>query len=179
MKGFKLPETFLTERIECRRHRREEAEEMFYAYASKPAVTQFLIWPTHACIEDTRRYIRYAAARWDSGLEFAWTIRLKPRERLIGSIGLVKAPGELQVGYVFSPTVWGLGLAGEALGGLLDFTKGRMVEPIVSYVHPENLASIRVLENAGFSQITGESAAFIFPNLDGRAHTVLKFRLNA
>lgn len=174
-----LPAAFETLRCNLHRHRREDAEELFYAYASKQEVTRFLIWPTHTCIDDTRRYLRYARAQWDEQLAFAWTIRLKPHGRLIGSIGLLLIAGEWQVGYVFSPTVWGKGVAGEVLKGLMNLIKGHFDEPIVSIVHPENIASIRVLEKAGFSRIAGTPEEFVFPNLDGMAHPALKFRLNA
>ncbi|MFM8348931.1 MAG: GNAT family N-acetyltransferase [Bacteroidota bacterium] len=173
-----LPPTFETSRCTLHRHRREDAEEMFYAYASKPEVTRFLIWPTHSSIEETRQYLRYAIAQWDADQSFAWTVRLKPYGRLIGSIGLVKSEAEWQVGYVFSPTSWGKGLASEVLIGLLGLIKGHLNEPIVSYVHQENPASSRVLEKAGFIRTADPSEQFVFPNLNGGAHPGLKFRLN-
>jgi hypothetical protein len=53
-----LPELYQTDRLVVARLRYEDAEEMFYAYASKPEATRFVTWLTHKSIADTRSYLR-------------------------------------------------------------------------------------------------------------------------
>lgn len=176
---MQTPDWYQTERLMIRPHHREEAEEIFYSYASKTEVTRYVTWATHSSIDDTRRYLRQAIAQRSEDSGAAYTIRLKRPNRVVGSIGLVHVRGEWQVGYVYSPTVWGNGLATEALIGLFQAIECQLDESIFSYVHPDNKASVRVLEKAGFVRDGLVVEGFSFPNLGGQVHPCIRFRLKA
>src|SRR5688500_20309478 len=94
-----MPATVETERLLLQRLRYEDAEEIFYAYASKPEATRFLSWATHQSVDETRSYLKYAVESWNFGTDYAYSIRLKNRI-LIGSIGVVNDDGKIQLGYV-------------------------------------------------------------------------------
>ena len=47
MSRLSLPAIIRTERLLLQRLRYEDAEEIFYAYASKPEATRYVSWPTH------------------------------------------------------------------------------------------------------------------------------------
>lgn len=57
----------------------------------------------------------------------------------------------LSLGYKFTPNVWGKGYATEFVNGIIEHTvlHGNITE-IIARTHPENIASIRVLEKTGF-----------------------------
>ena len=150
MVRLNLPAQFFTNRLSVQALKYEDAEEIFYAYASKPEATRFVSWPTHQSIEDTRKFLRYVVSAWDTGTEYAFSVRNKQNARLIGSFGIVNDNGKLQFGYIYSPTQWGNGYAtevGRAMMKLLMNEPG--VYRIQSFVDSENTASARVLENCG------------------------------
>src|ERR1700755_3074027 len=108
-----LPERIDTERLILSRLRYEDAEELFYAYASKPEATRFMSWPTHQSLRDTRSFLNYAVKAWTDGADYSFSVRIKETNRFIGSFGIIHDEGKIQFGYVFSPTQWGKGYATE------------------------------------------------------------------
>src|SRR6185295_6455831 len=102
-----IPEQIETERLVLQRLKYEDAEQIFYTYASKPESTRFMLWPTHQTIEDSRSFLKYAVTGWNAGKDYSFGIRLRKVNRFIGSCGLVHDEGKIQFGYVLSPTHWG------------------------------------------------------------------------
>jgi RimJ/RimL family protein N-acetyltransferase len=79
--------------------------------------------------------------------ECCWAIAERRSNRLIGMIGLIFHPEEpYELGYWLGRPHWGQGFATEAVQALAQTLGG----PLVAYVFPENVASSRVLEKAGF-----------------------------
>ena len=72
-----LPEQIETKRLMLKRLRYEDAEEIFYTYASKPEATKYVSWPTHQGIGDTRKYVAYAIQAWNRGIDYTFGIRAK------------------------------------------------------------------------------------------------------
>jgi ribosomal-protein-alanine N-acetyltransferase len=123
MDRLTLPEKIETERLILQRLRYEDAEEIFYTYASKSEVTKYLSWPTHERVDDTRAFLRHAIESWEKGLDFSYAIRLKQSHQLIGSFGLIYEAGKIQFGYAISPTHWNKGLATEACSKMMNMLK--------------------------------------------------------
>lgn len=144
-----MPPAFETERLLLQRLRYEDAEEIFYAYASKPQATRYLSWPTHDTVDETRSFLQYAVDSWNFGTEYAYSIRLKTGI-LIGSIGVINDNGKVQLGYVLSPVHWGQELMTEACRQILSALQPmRELYRIGTFVDADNAASIRVLEKCG------------------------------
>lgn len=173
-----LPEKVETDRLILQRLRYEDAEEIFYTYASKPEVTKYLSWPTHRTVEDTRTFVRYAFDSWTLGLDYTYSIRLKTNAKLIGSFGVINENGKIQFGYAFSPTEWGQGYATEACTELMQLLK---VVPgifrIGTFVDVDNLASVRVLEKSGLVMEARLDKWFRFVNQENQPKDCLLFRL--
>ncbi|MEM9561599.1 MAG: GNAT family N-acetyltransferase [Actinomycetota bacterium] len=55
------------------------------------------------------------------------------------------------IGYSLHPDHWGRGFATEAVGGLVDRLIDDGVRRFVATIHPDNLASMRVVERLGFA----------------------------
>jgi [ribosomal protein S5]-alanine N-acetyltransferase len=150
MELLKLPEKIITERLILQRLRYEDAEEIFYTYASKTDVTKYLSWPTHQSIEDTKTFLRYAVESWELGLDFSYSIRLKDSHQLIGGFGAINETGKIQFGYAISPIHWNKGYTTEACRKMMEVLKGfTQIYRIATFVDTENIASIRVLEKSG------------------------------
>ncbi len=173
-----FPALVETDRLLLQRLRYEDAEEIFYAYASKPEATRFVSWPTHQTIRDTRNYLRYAIPAWRAGIDYAFSIREKNTGRLIGSIGVLVNEGKAQFGYVFSPTVWGQGYATEACRAVLPIVRQLPgIFRIGTFVDAENMASARVLEKCGLVEEARLPKWFRFVNQGNAARDCILFRL--
>ena len=173
-----LPDHIVTERLSLRRLRYEDAEEIFFTYASKPEVTRFVSWPTHRTLQDTKAFLRYAINGWDSGTDYSFAIRLLESNRLIGSIGVINENGKLQFGYVFSPTQWNKGYATEVCLTLMSLLRNQKgVYRIQSFVDVENVSSERVLIKSGLVEEARLPRWFRFVNQDNEAKDCILFRL--
>ncbi|CAN5428348.1 GNAT family N-acetyltransferase [soil metagenome] len=145
-----IPERIETERVIIARLRTEEAEEIFYTYASKAEATKFMSWPTHQSLGDTRTFLKHAVSGWKQGTDYSFGIRLKEHNRFIGSCGLLNEDGKVQFGYILSPTHWGKGYATEVCRKLMQVVRSiPEVYRISTFVDAENLASSRVLLKSG------------------------------
>ena len=91
-----IPAQIETERLALARLKYEEAEEIFYTYASKPEATKYMSWPTHTDLKDTRAFLNYAVSGWNAGTDYSFGIRLKQFNRFIGSCGLLNDQGKVQ-----------------------------------------------------------------------------------
>ncbi|MDV3307271.1 MAG: GNAT family N-acetyltransferase [Cyclobacteriaceae bacterium] len=150
MERLDLDETFETERLIFRRLMYEDAEEIFYAYASKPEATRYVSWATHRSVADTQRFLMHTRAAWAAGTDYSFSIRLKNTHRLVGSIGALNEYGKIQFGYIISPAHWNKGYATEATRRFMELLAAqRGVYRIGTLVDVANVASQRVLEKSG------------------------------
>jgi ribosomal-protein-alanine N-acetyltransferase len=173
-----VPESIETERVSLSRLRREDAEEIFYSYASKPEATKFMLWPTHQSLADTRSFLTRAAYGWNAGSDYSFGIRLKDTQRLIGGCGLVNEEGKIQFGYVLSPTHWGRGLATEVCRSLMEVVRGLPgVYRVSTFVDADNVASVRVLLKSGLVEEARLEKWLRFVNQDNQPKDCLIFRL--
>ncbi len=173
-----LPDQIVTDRLYLHRLRYEDAEEIFYTYASKSEVTRFVSWPTHQTLQDTKEFLRYAINGWDSGTDYSFAVRLKESNRLIGSIGVINDNGKLQFGYVFSTTQWNKGYATEVCQRLMSLLRNQKgVYRIQTFVDAENVSSARVLVKSGLVEEARLSRWFRFVNQNNEAKDCILFRL--
>ena len=71
-----------TERLTLRRFEIEDAENMFYNWASDPEVTKYLTWPTHKSVEVTETIIKEWVSQYDRKDFYQWAIELNDLEQL-------------------------------------------------------------------------------------------------
>jgi ribosomal-protein-alanine N-acetyltransferase len=167
-----------TERLLLQRLRYEDAEEIFYTYASKPEATKFLSWPTHRTIEDTRAFLRYALESWNHGTDYSFSIRLKDSAKLIGAFGIMHDDGKIQFGYVLSPTHWGNGYATEVCKCIMNVLKTfPTVFRVGTFVDLANTDSINVLIKSGLVEETRLEKWFRFVNQNNEPKDCALFRL--
>src|SRR5688572_30037884 len=160
-----LPERINTERLFLQRLRYEDAEEIFYTYASKPEATRYMAWPTHQSVDDTRSFLRYVIHSWDQGMDYSFSIRLKDTGKLIGSFGLIHDNGKIQFGYILSPTAWGHGYATEACTRMMNVLRTfPSLFRISTFVDTANTASVRVLLKSGLVEEARLEKWFRFVN---------------
>jgi RimJ/RimL family protein N-acetyltransferase len=81
-----------------------------------------------------------------------WAVEEKATGRMIGRVGLWNPeewPG-LEVGWMIHRSCWGRGLATEAARAAIEAAFRELgVDHVISVIHPENAASMRVAERVG------------------------------
>lgn len=113
-----------TERLTLRRFMIEDAENMYYNWASEDEVTRFLTWPTHKSVQDSERVIDQWIKSYEDKKTYQWAIELNDLEQPIGSISAVKVDDEIdavEVGYCIGTKYWNKGYATEALAEVIRF----------------------------------------------------------
>lgn len=173
-----LPDKIRTERLLIQRLMYEDAEEIFYAYASKPEATKYLSWRTHQSIRDTQDFLRSSRIGWSSGTDYSFSIRLIGTNRLVGSFGTVNEDGKLQFGYVLSPVQWGNGYATEVVRKMMEIFRVQTgVFRIGTFVDVANVASQRVLIRSGLIEEARLPEWFRFVNQENEPRDCILYRL--
>ncbi len=77
----------------------------------------------------------------------------KQTGQIVGFCGPKFLPdsGDVDLGYRFLPKFWGIGLATESSRAVMDYARLELgLRRLVGWVHPDNVASARVLTKLGF-----------------------------
>jgi [ribosomal protein S5]-alanine N-acetyltransferase len=173
-----IPDRIETPRLTLQRLRYEDAEEIFYAYASKPEATQYVAWPTHQSIQETRSYLNYVIPQWEKGVDYSFSARLKETNRLVGSFGIVNDQGKVQFGYILSPTQWNRGYATEMCSAVVSMLMQLSdIHRIWTLVDADNTASVKVLMKAGLKEEARLQKWYRFINQDNQPKDCILFRL--
>jgi [ribosomal protein S5]-alanine N-acetyltransferase len=173
-----LLEQIETKQLLLQRVRYEDAEEIFYSYASKAEATKYVSWPTHIQIKDTRDYLAYAIKAWNLGIDYSFAIRLRDTNQLIGTFGVLNDHGKLQFGYILTPTQWGKGYATEVCQAMMPILRMQNgVFRIGTFVDAENIASAKVLQKSGLIEEVRLTKWFRFVNQNNEPRDCILFKL--
>lgn len=126
-----------------------------YEYSCLQSVTQYLLWYPHSDPGYTRRYIGRLREEYREGRFYDWgiTVNEGTRSKLIGTCGFTQIDcGQRsgEIGYVLSPSYWGMGIAPEAAARVVTFgfeTLG--LNRIEARYMTGNSRSRRVMEKIG------------------------------
>lgn len=106
-------------------------------------------------LEDAAQYIlQWPMKSYEQNGFGLWLVALKDTLTPIGICGLIKREGldDPDVGYAFLPEFWKQGYAIEAASATMLYSKEMLgINRIVAITAPDNLASIRVLNNLGLT----------------------------
>jgi len=146
--------TFETERLLLRPPRLTDAPALF-CFLGDTSAMQYTT--PQASLRDCRRYLA-AHERQRRRIGCApWVIAEKAVGATIGFGGLYEDPFDpgwgVEVGYFFSPAVWGQGYATELTLFCVALARQTARWPVLrAFAHPQNTASQRVLSKSGFQQ---------------------------
>jgi ribosomal-protein-alanine N-acetyltransferase len=153
--------TIVTGRLTLRAFTEKDAEPLYHLMNDEE-VMRYFPSTTPPNLERVQRLVRMQIEHWDEHGHGWWAATLSSTGELIGWNGLQYLPetDEVEVGYLLGKAYWGRGLATEgAREGLRHGFETLNLDRIVGIVHPENLASRRVLEKLGMS-LTGPARYF-------------------
>lgn len=161
--------------------------EAAFAWFSDPIVMRFTPAGPDISIEQTKaRLANYQEHQTEHGFS-RWIVLDRHSGRPIGDSGLLALQeyGWIDLGFRLVQPYWGQGLATEAAcawvrAAFVDFH----VDRLTAFVHPENVASIRVLEKLGFhaerrDTIMGmNSIVFSLTGNDGKTDSCFRPRMS-
>ena len=113
-----------TARLTLRRFEIEDAESMYYNWASDPQVTKYLTWPVHESVGVTEQVLKDWISQYEKKDYYQWAIELNELEQPIGSIGAIRVNDETEsvaIGYCIGREFWNKGYTTEALTELIRF----------------------------------------------------------
>ena len=143
--------TLQTERLTLRMFRESDLD----AYAEMcgdPEVMRHLGDGQPMSREDAWRHMAMVLGHWQLRGYGLWAVEERASGEMIGRIGCYNPEGwpELEVGWALRRRYWGRGYAIEAARASLRFAFTDLNrEHVVSVIHPQNAASIRVAEKLG------------------------------
>jgi [ribosomal protein S5]-alanine N-acetyltransferase len=127
--------------------------EAAFGWFGDPIVMRFTPTGPDTCIDHTKaRLANYQAHQSTHGFS-KWIILERQSGCAIGDSGLLKLEehGWIDLGFRLAQPYWGQGLATEAASAWVRAAFDHFrIERLTALVHPENLASIRVLEKLRF-----------------------------
>ena len=146
-------DTVSTQRLLLRPFTLEDLKPL-HQILSSPAVHRYMPRREPWALEKVQRWIEMAIQHWAERNYGWWAVELKETGELTGWCGLkyLDDTEEVEVLYLFGEDYWGRGFATEAALATVRYafeTAG--LEELVGIVHPENIASRRVLEKIGMA----------------------------
>jgi len=143
-----------TERLMLREFIMEDEENLLKLLSDKDVMHFSISGPLD--IGGVRNFLQKTFQSYKTYGYGKWAVILKETGEFIGACGIhnVKIDGEwlIEVGYRLAKHHWGKGFATEAARAIRDYGfKTLKLSCLVSCMHPDNIASIRVAEKNGMS----------------------------
>jgi [ribosomal protein S5]-alanine N-acetyltransferase len=105
-------------------------------------------------ISEAMELIQRVKNSFDAQEGVLWGINIKGNDDLIGTIGLWNMQKEhyrIEIGYMLNPDFWNKGIMSEAMTAANDYAFNVLnFHSIKANINPENIASIKICEKAGF-----------------------------
>jgi ribosomal-protein-alanine N-acetyltransferase len=145
--------TLSTRRLRLRRVERSDAGGL-HACFGDPNAMRYWDFPAVETIAETERILRWLAKTTSPYDHLAWAITESANDTCIGMVCYHHREARnkrLELGYIVAPQHQGRGFGTEAVRALLDYCVGKLgAHRVQAFVHPENTASIRLVERLGF-----------------------------
>ena len=142
--------TLESERLILRPWSIDDAEDMFYGWASSPVATKYLTWNPHKSIEDTKLIISKWIDEYQKPERLNFAIILKDSAKLIGGIDVVGyLDGMPVIGYCLSLDYWNNGYMTEACKCVINYLFSLGYKEVRIDADVDNISSNRVIQKCG------------------------------
>lgn len=132
-----------------------DAATLYRIYQTE-GVLQYFPNPVSPAIEKVERFVILQQAHWEKYGYGNWGVLPEGQQDIIGWAGLQYLPelDETEVGFLLDKPFWGKGYATEAALASIQFGFEHFdLDHIIALVHPENIASRRVIEKCGMKYV--------------------------
>jgi RimJ/RimL family protein N-acetyltransferase len=146
-----------TNRLILREYQDDDFEQV-HAYCKNPEVTRFMTWGPND-EKQTRDFL--TTAQWHAVHEvprkvFEMAVVLKETGQVVGGIGMrlkTERKRDADIGYCYSPDVWGKGIGTEAAQAMLKFGFETLkLHRIWATCDPDNKGSFGIMQKLGMKQ---------------------------
>lgn len=136
-----------------------------FAYASDPAVVQYLPWEPAPSVESVRPFLAESGRLRRRGTALDLAIILRETGEMVGQTDLMEmgrrgsvGRGQAELGYILARPHWGGGLMTEAARLTIAHGFGPLrLQKIIAYADQDNAASQRVMQKIGMHLAGGET----------------------
>ncbi|MGM8932891.1 GNAT family N-acetyltransferase [Salinicola halophyticus] len=150
---------YATDRLTLRQPDLADATRLFAIYGD-PETNRFNPAGPHADASVSMQVLNRWREHWQNHGFGVWAIEEKAKPGIVigfGGLGWAEEEGWgwiVNLGYRFSPAVWGKGYATEMGQGAIDFATERLaVEALYGLVRPQHEKSLHVLRKLGFGEV--------------------------
>ncbi len=157
----------------------------FYWLRNSDVVMQYIQLPKFKEEEQAKQKIRDLINICEKNEGYHWAITLRKDPTLIGWILLKDIDltnHRAEIGYLLHPDFWRKGIVQEAILAVIDFSFNTLqLHSLEAHVHPDNIASFKLLEKVGFVKEAHFKENFYFEGnfLDTAVYSLLKSRYNS
>ena len=147
---MKIP-TITTENLHLRPFTPEDTTIMHHILNGRD-VLKYFPGPQTVTEAQVERMISRLLAHWQEHGYGLWAVEQRTTGALLGRCGLqlIAETDEVEIDFILDPACWGQGFATEAGLASLKFGFEQLnLTEVVGIVHPDNLASQRVLQKLG------------------------------
>jgi ribosomal-protein-alanine N-acetyltransferase len=144
-----------TEHLTLRPLAAADADVLLRIYQTEGVLRYFPATPSPT-LEKMARFVAGQQAHWEKYGYGNWGILPHGEQHIIGWVGLQYLPelNETEVGFLLDRPYWGQGYATEAARASLQFGFEQFnFDHMIALVHPENLASRRVIEKCAMTYV--------------------------
>lgn len=135
-----------------------------HACFSDQAQMRFWNQPASNTLADTEKCLQWLGKTTSPYEHMAWAVTLGGTGECIGMVNYHHREAlnrRLEIGYVIAARHQRKGLGSEAVGALVEHCQTRLgVHRVQAFIHPDNAASIRLVERLGFRCEGGPLAAY-------------------
>ena len=147
----------MIERLETDRLVGERLREAHFAY-HRTMDTDRAVMATLGGVRsenESWEQLRSGLEHWERNGFGPWVFQVRETGETVGGAALrrveIEGQPEVEVGYRVAAAWWGRGIATEMASAVVGVARGLGLEEIVAFTLPDNLASRRVMEKAGFT----------------------------
>lgn len=142
-----------TDRLVLRRESLKDADVMHKLLGCDPEITKYTGWNPYISRESTLEKIGFDIKGYEKEGCYSWVIVCDGD--FVGTIGAYDydaQKSQIEIGYSIVRKFWGRGFASEAAAKVVEFLTEEGIKNIIAWGHFENMASVRILENLGFTE---------------------------
>jgi ribosomal-protein-alanine N-acetyltransferase len=145
--------TLATKRLRLRQFEARDLQGLHACFGDEDAM-RYWNFPACKTEAESERFLTYLAKTSSPYDYLAWAVADKRSDRCIGLVNYHHREArneKLEIGYILAPAQQGRGLMTEAVAALVVYCFGELsAHRIEALIHPDNTASIRLVERLGF-----------------------------
>lgn len=129
-------------------------KELFEIYSDYENAN-FITVKIHNTSEETKEMINKLLYEYENGISVHWVITFNNSDKLIGFVAIHKIDYincTARIAYILNKKYWGKGITNKAVKKITEFIlKETEINRIEATIKPNNLPSLRCIENAGYT----------------------------